>query len=111
MTMLALILHILIIVLLQKKVVRLLCGTKRLDHTFRLFYNLCIPKVPDIVEFRIGIIMFKAYHNLLPMNVQQFFSQYEYIFVTRQDYTFTQKYACTKMKSMSLFVKGRKLFS
>ena len=53
------------LVLLQKKVVRLLRGAKRLDHTSRLFYNLHILKVPDIVELNIGIIMFKAYHNLL----------------------------------------------
>ena len=52
------------LVLLQKNVVRLLCGAYRLDHTYRLFYNLCILKVPDIVELRIGIVMFKAYHNL-----------------------------------------------
>ena len=61
------------LVLLQKKAVRLHCGAKRLDHTSRLFYNLHILKVPDIVELRIGIIMCKAYYNLLPMYVQQFF--------------------------------------
>ena len=60
-------------VLFQKKVVSLLCGAKRLDHTSRLFYNLRILKVPDIVELRIGIIMFKAYQNLSPTYVQQFF--------------------------------------
>ena len=38
------------LVLLQKRIVRLLCGAKRLDHTSRLFYNLRILKVPDIVE-------------------------------------------------------------
>ena len=59
--------------LLTEKVVRLLCGVKRLDHTFRLFNNFCILKVPDIVELRIGIIMLKAYHNLLPTYEQQFF--------------------------------------
>ena len=70
--------------LLQKKVLRLLCGAKRLDHTSRLFYNLCILKVFRsilyIVELKIGIIMFKAYHNVLPMYVQQFFSQHESVY-------------------------------
>ena len=69
------------LVLLQKQVVRLLCGAKRLDHTSRLFYNLCILKVSYIVELRICIIMFKGY-NLLSMNVQRFLSQYESIYVT-----------------------------
>ena len=59
--------------LVTGKVVRLLCGAKRLDHTSRLFYDLRILKVPDIVKLRIGIIVFKAYHNQLPTYVQQFF--------------------------------------
>ena len=91
------------LVLLQKKVVWLLCGARRLAHTSRLFYNLRILKVPNIVELRIGIIMFKAYHNLLskkkPLTyVQQFFSQHEFVYPTRQNDTFTQQFARTNMK-------------
>ena len=41
------------LVLLRKMIVRLLCGAMRLDHTSRLFYNLRILKVPDIVELGI----------------------------------------------------------
>ena len=49
-----------------------------------LFYNIRILNVPEVVSLRIGIIMFKAYHKTLPMNVQQFlFSQYEYIYATQ----------------------------
>ena len=51
------------LVILQKRVVRLLCGAKRLDHTTMLFYNLHILKVPDIVELKTAIIMYKAFHN------------------------------------------------
>ena len=61
------------LVTLQKRVIRLLCGAKRLDHTTMLFYNLHILKVPDVVELKPAVIMFKAFHNLLPLNVQQFF--------------------------------------
>ena len=82
-------------VLLQKKVIRLLCGAKRLDHTSRLFYNLRILKVPDIVGLRIGIITLKAYHNLLATYVQQFFSQHEYVYVLRHNYTFIHNFART----------------
>ena len=81
----------------------------RLDHTSRLFYNVHILKVPDIVELRIGIIMFKVYHNLLPTYAQQFFSRHESVYATRQNYTFTQKFACTNMKSMSSSIKGVQL--
>ena len=62
------------LVMLQKKVIMLLCGAKRLKNMSRLFYNFCILKVPDIVESRTAIIMY-AYHNLLPKNVQQLFSR------------------------------------
>ena len=37
------------LVILQKRVIMLLCGAKRLDHKKVLFYNLHILKVPDIV--------------------------------------------------------------
>ena len=77
--------------LLQKKVVRLLCGANRLDHKSRLFYNFRILKVPGIVELRICIIMFKVYHN--------------------HNKAFTQKYTRTNMKSMTLSVKGVKLWN
>ena len=98
--------------MLQEKVVRLLCGAKKLDNTSRLFYNLHILKVPDIVELRIGIIMFKAYHNQLPMYVQQFFfTQHESVYATQQNYTFTQKRARSNMKSMSLSIKGVQLWN
>ena len=53
--------------------------------------------------------MFKAYHNLLPTYVQQFFSQHKSVYATRQNYTFTQKCAGTNMKSMSLSINGVQL--
>ena len=99
------------LVLLQEKVVRVLCGANRLDHTSKLFYNLCIIKVPDIMELRIRIIMFMIYHNLLPTYVQQFFSQPEFCNATRQNYTFTQTFARTNLKSMSLSSKGVQLWN
>ena len=95
--------------LLKEKVVRLLCGAKRLDHTSRLFYNFCILKIPDIVELRIGIIMLKAYHHQLPTYVQHFFRQHESIYATQKNYTFTQKLA--HMKSMRLLIKGVQLWN
>ena len=91
--------------------IRLLCGAKRLDHTPMLFYNLCILKVPDIVELKTAIVMFKAFHNLLPLNIQQFFSIYESVYLTRHKCNFIQKYARTSLKSMCISVKGVKLWN
>ena len=59
------------LVLLQKRVTRLICGAKRLDHTNLLFHNVHILKLPDLVKLKTAIIMFKAYHYILPMNVHK----------------------------------------
>ena len=59
------------LVLLQKRVIRLTCGAKRLDHTNLLFHNVHILKLPDLVKLKTAIIMFKAYRYILPMNVQK----------------------------------------
>ena len=60
------------ITVLQKRVVRLVCGAKRLDHTNPLFKQLGILKFVDLVKFKTSIIMFKAYHNVLPDSLQNF---------------------------------------
>ena len=51
--------HIECLVLLQKS-----NKVKTLDHISRIFYNLHILKVLDILELRIGIIMFNGYHGM-----------------------------------------------
>ena len=63
------------LVLLQKRVIRLICGAKRLDHTNLHFFYANILKLPDLVKLKtaIIIIMYKAYRYMIPMNVQQLF--------------------------------------
>ena len=63
------------LVLLQKMVIRLLYGAKRLDHANLLFHKVNILKLPDFVKVKTAIIMFKACCYMLPMNVQQLFVQ------------------------------------
>ena len=72
------------LVLLQKKVVSLICRAKRLDHTSCLFSELRMLKVQDIVEIRTALIMYKANDNLLPVNIQKLFTLYKSVYVTRQ---------------------------
>ena len=59
------------LVVLQKRVIRLICGAKTLDHTNLLFHNVHILKIPDLVKLKTAIIM--AYRYILPMNVQILF--------------------------------------
>ena len=72
------------LVLLQKKVVHLICRAKRLDHTYCLFSELRILKVQDILEIRTALIMYKTNNNLLPVNIQKLFTLYKLVYVTRQ---------------------------
>ena len=41
------------IFMLQKRVIRLICGATRMDHTHMLFYDQHILKLPDIVKLRL----------------------------------------------------------
>ena len=47
----------------QKRVIRLVCGVKRLEHTSILFQQLGVLKCVDLVKIKTAIIMFKAFHN------------------------------------------------
>ena len=77
------------ITVLQKRVVSLVCGERRLDHTNYLFKQLGILKLLDLVKLKTSIIMFKAYHNELPDSVHIFLNLYVQIYYTRQKYTFS----------------------
>ena len=65
------------LVLLQKRVIRLICGAKRLDDTNVVFHNVNILKLQDIVKLKTAIIMVKAYRYMLPMNVHNLSGIYE----------------------------------
>ena len=56
--------------LLQKKVVRIVCGVGYREHTNELFSELRILKLIDIVKLRSACIMYKAHKKLLPNNLQ-----------------------------------------
>ena len=53
------------LVLLQKRVIRLICGAKRLDHTNLPLHNVHILKIPDLVKLKTAIIMFKASTSII----------------------------------------------
>ena len=99
------------LVLLQKRVIRLICGAKRLDHTNLLFHNVHILKLPDLVKLKTAIIMFKAYRYILPMNVQFFLKIHESQYSSRHKCKFKQIYVRTNLKSMCISVTGAKLWN
>ena len=52
------------IILIQKRVIRLIHGANRWDHTNNIFYEYRILKFNDIVELKTILFMFDAYHNV-----------------------------------------------
>ena len=64
------------LVLLQKRIIRIITGSKRLSHTDPLFRELGLLKLQDVNKFMIGKFMFRWYHNELP-NI--FYDKFEYV--------------------------------
>ena len=82
-----------------------------MEHTNMLFYDQRILKLPDVVNLKTDIIMFKAFHNVLPVNVQQFFSIYESAYTTRQNCNFKHLYSRTTLKGMCIYITGVQLWN
>ena len=61
------------IILIQRRVIRLIHGANRWDHTNNLFYEYRILKFNNIVEVKTVLFMFDACHNVLPYDLQQLF--------------------------------------
>ena len=61
----------------QRKVVRLICGAQRFDHTSSLFYDLRILKLPYMMKLKTAEIMYKAFNNSLQNNIQKLFVLYD----------------------------------
>ena len=95
--------------LLQKKVVRIVCGVGYREHTNELFSELRILKLIDIVKLRSACIMYKAHKKLLPNNLQLLISLESHRgHITRQsnNNTFKQVFARTTLKSQCISVQG-----
>ena len=94
--------------LLQQRVVRLVCGARRIYHTNPVFKQLGILKFVELIQFKTSIFMFKAYHNELPDSLQKMFDLYVQIYDTRKKYTFSVHRAHTNVKSMCISIYGVK---
>ena len=82
-----------------KKVIRIVCHAKYLDHTSSLFHKLRLLKSPDTVHFNTCIFMYKAFHNLLPPSIQIYFSR---SFSKKYYFNFYVHFARTQRKKFSI---------
>ena len=55
----------------QKRLLRIVCRGKRFDHTTPLFYKMHALKLFDLIKLKTAVVMFKAYNNMLPVNLQK----------------------------------------
>ena len=99
------------ITILQKRVIRLVCGVKRLEHTNTLFQQLGDLKFVDLVQLKTAIIMFNAFHNELPSNLQNFFKPYVSVYGTRQNNSSCITRFRTNAKSMCISRYGARLWN
>ena len=66
------------ITLLQKKIIRLVHKAFYREHTKPLFKLSNIPMFSDLLQYAMSILMFKAFHNLLHANIQNFIKLNKY---------------------------------
>ena len=99
------------IILIQKRVIRLIHGANRWDHTNNLFYEHRILKFNDIVELKTILFMFDAYHNVLPYDLQQLFIKSIPLYSARRTHQFIRENVHTYVTAMSIPVLGVKLWN
>ena len=61
------------LIILQKRIVRIITGSGRIDHNSLLFKSLNILKVPDIIILQTSLFMYKLSKNLVPMQFSSYF--------------------------------------
>ena len=100
------------VLLLQKKILRIVCNVDYRYHSNVLFKELRILKLFDIIELKTAMIMYKANTHKLPLNIQQLFSVDEFTYYnTRQLKNMKQVYIRTTLKSKCISICGVKLWN
>jgi len=101
------------LILKQKRVIRIVTGSKYRDHTSLLFKNLFCLKFTDLVEFSVAIMMFKVYNNKVPPNVNNIFFQCSKIhnYNTKRKKNFYVLSRRTKAREFSISCRGPKIWN
>ena len=91
-----------------KKSIRLPCGESRLADINNLFREKSILKFPDLVTYKTGISMLKAFACELPTQLQARFSRYIDVHNTRSTNSLVVLQSRTNFKAMCLSIHGVK---
>ena len=82
------------------------------EHTNSLFRQLKLLKFVDLVELKVGLIMYKARMNKLPSNVQEKFStNIGMKYSLRSINKFKVNFVRTSLKARTISVYGVKVFN
>ena len=95
--------------MLQKKAFRILGNLDYNDHTNSVFLEFKLLKFDDIVKFNTGIVMYKAFNNLLNERLLRCFTVNST--KTRQYMNFYMQFKRTKLKSFSMSCSGVSLWN
>ena len=57
---------------LHKRIIRIIAGVNRREHTKPLFNNLRILTLSDLFSYNIGLFMYKYHHGWLPSVLDMF---------------------------------------
>lgn len=88
------------VVILQKRAIRIVHNVGYRDHTNALFLKSKTLKLDDLIKFKTLLVMYKARHNMLPLNIQQLFSDKQVKYNLRGNMNFKKQCVRTTMKQM-----------
>ena len=96
------------LLILQKRVIRIICHTNRLSHTNSLFLENKILKVHDLFNFFLGCFMFQLNSNDLPHAITSIFQKNQQLhnYPTRQSSFFHLHKLRTLLRKKTLIYTG-----
>ena len=103
------------LIILQKKIIRIVCNRKFRDHTSELFYSLNCLKLPELISLKSLCVMYKAKNNLLPTKIQKYFVVLNTVHSHNTRSSSRDNFYChavrTKLKLFCLSVTGVNLWN
>lgn len=97
--------------MLQKRAIRIINKAKFLDHTNPLFIESKLLKLQDLIKLHTLQLSYKAYYNLLPVNLQKLFIQREQLHSLRRHGNFLIPRINTIRRSFCATIRGIKLWN
>ena len=86
----------------------MVCKCSKYDYTDILFTKLSTLRLKDIIKYKTGIVMYKAYHNFQQDNVKKIITTRKSHYNTRNSYRSNFLKSCirTNIRQMSISYRG-----